>query len=34
MMYPERFYKFEIKAEFEDFTEYFSSNEFIFKVIK
>jgi hypothetical protein len=34
MMYPERFYKFEIKSEFEDFTEYFSSNEFTFKVIK
>ena len=25
--------KFEIKSEFEDFTEYFSSNEFTFKAI-
>jgi hypothetical protein len=33
MMYPERYYKFEIKSEFQDFTEYFSSNEFTFKAI-
>ena len=34
MMYPERYYKFEIQANFADFTEYFSSNEFIFKIVK
>jgi hypothetical protein len=34
MMYPERYYKFEIQANFTDFTEYFSSNEFIFKIVK
>lgn len=34
MMYPERYYKFEIQADFTDFTEYFSSNEFIFKIVK
>jgi len=34
MMYPERYYKFEIQADFTDFTEYFSSNEFIFKITK
>jgi len=32
MMYPERYYKFEIKAVFDDITEYFNSNEFIFKI--
>ena len=37
--YIKRLFKFyaetgEIKSEFEDFTEYFSSNEFTFKVIK
>jgi len=34
MMYPERYYKFEIQANFTDFTDYFSSNEFIFKIVK
>ena len=34
MMYPERYYKFEIKAVFNDITEYFDSVEFTFKVIK
>jgi hypothetical protein len=33
MMYPERYYRFEIKAIFSDFTEYFDANEFIFKVV-
>lgn len=34
MLYPERFYKFEIKTIFNDITEYFSADEFIFKIIK
>jgi hypothetical protein len=34
MMYPERYYKFEIKSEFTDITEYFSSNDFTFKIIE
>jgi len=34
MLYPERFYKFEIKAMFNGITEYFSANEFIFKITK
>ena len=33
MMYPERYYKFEVKSAFSDFTEYFSSNDFTFKII-
>lgn len=33
MFYPERFYKFEIKAEFDGITEYFDSNEFTFKIV-
>jgi hypothetical protein len=32
MMYGERFYKFEIKTVYSDFTEYYTSNDFIFKV--
>lgn len=32
MMYAERYYKFELKVEFDDITEYFSSNDFIFKI--
>lgn len=34
MLYPERYYKFEIKTTFSSFTEYFDSNEFTFKIIK
>lgn len=34
MMYPERYYKFEIKTVFDDITEYFDSVDFTFKVIK
>lgn len=34
MLYSERFYKFEIKTEFSGLTEYFSSNDFIFKIVK
>jgi len=34
MMYPERYYKFEIKSEFSGVTEYFTSNDFIFKIVK
>ena len=34
MLYPERYYKFEIQAEFSDVTEYFNSNDFIFKIVK
>lgn len=34
MLYAERYYRFEIKAEFTDVTEYFDSNEFTFKIIK
>ena len=34
MLYPERFYRFEIKALFDGITEYFSANEFIFKITK
>lgn len=34
MLYPERYYKFEIKAVFTDITEYFDSVDFTFKVIK
>jgi len=33
MMYGERYYKFEIKAVFSDFTQYFTSNDFTFKII-
>ena len=32
MMYANRYYKFEIKAEFSDFTAYFTSNDFLFKI--
>jgi hypothetical protein len=34
MLYPERYYKFEIKAEFSDITEYFNASDFTFKIIK
>jgi hypothetical protein len=34
MLYPERFYKFEIKSVFTDTESYFFSNDFIFKIIK
>jgi hypothetical protein len=34
MMYPERYYKFEIKAVFNDITEYFESNSYVFKIVK
>jgi hypothetical protein len=34
MMYPERFYKFEIKSTIDGITEYFSSSDFIFKITK
>jgi hypothetical protein len=34
MLYPERYYKFEIKTVFDDITEYFDSVDFTFKVIK
>lgn len=34
MMYPERYYKFEIKSEFSGVTEYFNSSEFTFKITK
>mgnify|MGYP003336936159 CR=1 FL=1 len=34
MMYPERYYKFEIKSVIDGVTEYFSSNDFIFKITK
>lgn len=33
MLYPERFYKFEIKVDFNDITEYYHGDDFIFKVI-
>jgi hypothetical protein len=32
MLYPERYYKFEIKAVFSDITEYFAGNDFVFKI--
>ena len=32
-LYPERFYKFEIKSNFSGFEEYFTSNEFTFKIV-
>jgi hypothetical protein len=34
MMYPERYYKFEIKSILSGVTTYFKSNDFIFKIIK
>ena len=34
MMYPERYYKFEIKSEFSGVTEYFNSSDFTFKIVK
>jgi hypothetical protein len=34
MLYGERFYKFEIKSVFDGVTEYFSSNDFTFKIVK
>lgn len=34
MMYPERYYKFEVKTVFDDITEYFDSVDFTFKVIR
>ena len=33
LLYPERFYKFEFKVQYTDTTEYYNSNDFIFKVI-
>lgn len=32
MLYSERFYRFEIKAVFDEITEYFNSNDFVFKI--
>jgi len=34
MMYPERYYKFEVKTNLDGITEYFSSNDFIFKIVE
>ena len=34
MMYPERYYKFEIKSVFDGITEYFQSNSYLFKIVK
>jgi hypothetical protein len=34
MMYPERYYKFEIKSIFDGITEYFESNTYTFKIVK
>lgn len=34
MLYPERFYKFEVKAIFNGITEFFNANEFTFKITK
>lgn len=34
MMYPERYYKFEIKSTLSGVTTYFKSNDFIFKIVK
>jgi hypothetical protein len=34
MLYPERYYKFEIKSEFDGITEYFDSNTYTFKIVK
>jgi hypothetical protein len=34
MMYPERYYKFEIKSVIDGVTEYFNSNDFTFKITK
>lgn len=34
MLYPERFYKFEIKSALSGLTEYFTSNEFVFKIVR
>lgn len=33
MLYPERYYKFEIKAVFDDVTEYFNATDFTFKIV-
>ena len=33
MLYPERYYKFEIKSEFDDVTEYFNASDFTFKIV-
>lgn len=33
MLYPERYYKFEIKAVFDEITEYFQSNSYLFKIV-
>jgi hypothetical protein len=33
MLYPERYYKFEIKSEFSDVTEYFNASDFTFKIV-
>lgn len=34
MLYPERFYRFEIKSTYTETTEYYSSNDFVFKIEK
>jgi hypothetical protein len=34
MLYPERFYKFEIKSTYSELTQYYSSNDFVFKIEK
>lgn len=34
MLYAERYYKFEIKSVFSGITEYFTSNDFVFKISK
>ena len=34
MLYPERFYKFEIKTTLNGTEEYFTSNEFVFKIVR
>jgi hypothetical protein len=34
MLYPERYYKFEIKSRISDIDTYFSSQEFLFKIVK
>lgn len=34
MLYPERFYKFEVKIDFEGVSEYYKNNEFFFKIVR
>lgn len=33
MLYPERFYRFELKIEYTELTEYLSSTDFVFKIV-